>query len=127
MPSANKSDLNIFRSGRFECLETNVKALVRDNFDVPKSTTVNIDYGWIVNIAPNDRGILHNHPTYPLVAVYYVNTKVGCGDLVLHGKNLVRLTPSDDSLVIFPGSIYHHIEPNLSNYTRTSIGMHITY
>jgi len=111
------SELNAFRDESFAALKQKVKEL--------SSRAITIDYGWVVNIKPGEQGQVHNHPTYPLVAVYYVNVASNCGDLVLHDKDQTHIVPCNDSLIIFPGHLYHHIETNNSSQTRTSIGMHL--
>jgi len=124
--SISSNELNVFSGRSFDPLVKRTISLVQDYISLP-TKEVKVDYGWIVNVHPGEEGQLHNHPTYPLVAVYYVSAAPGCGDLVLHDDRHTRIIPTPDSLIVFPGSLYHHIDPNKSAQTRTSVGMNLVF
>jgi uncharacterized protein (TIGR02466 family) len=99
------------------------------------------DLYWWVNI--NGSGAYnrpHNHPKTDLSAVYYLKCSRNAGDLVLartdcgtygnlfnnlpDGREFV-VTPEEGKLVLFPGHLWHWVEPNPSNEDRISITFNI--
>jgi uncharacterized protein (TIGR02466 family) len=87
----------------------------------------------------------HAHPIHTVVGVYYVKTSENCGDLLLHDargttdfdvyyekdkngntlsyRSTYRHTPKIGQLILFPASLIHSVEPNMSEETRISIGL----
>lgn len=87
----------------------------------------------------------HAHPIHTVVGVYYIKTSENCGDLLLHDargttdfevfyekdkngnmlsyRSVYRHTPKAGELILFPASIIHSVEPNMSDEQRISIGL----
>lgn len=85
---------------------------------------VDVDYSWIVKIKPGENGSIHNHPTYPLVAVYYAAVTEKSGNLIFNTLNY-SITPKNDMLVLFDGTLLHSIDYNRTDCDRISIGTHL--
>ena len=70
---------------------------------------------------------IHHHGKHPLFwsGVYYLQTDFNCGDLVLSSywdtDYTKKFTPKLGNLILFPASLSHSVEPNLSNSDRISI------
>jgi hypothetical protein len=70
---------------------------------------------------------IHHHGRYPDIwsGVYYLQIPPNSGDLVFHSywdtDICESLTPIPGGLVIFPSSLSHQVEPNMSNQDRISI------
>jgi len=85
-----------------------------------------------------DYNLKHNHPETLLTVVYYIKTPVDSGDLVLANNPMVHwwghpytreswwslgwynspelfFQPREDTILIFPGWVDHHVEPNLNS------------
>lgn len=82
----------------------------------------------------------HTHPHSHLSGVYYLKTPKNCGNLVFERhdansfcdlpdifkfndeySNCFHITPKKGQLVIFPSSMGHYVEANLSDEPRVSI------
>ena len=70
---------------------------------------------------------IHHHGKTPNVwsGVYYLQIPPNSGDLVFHSHwdtDLIKsLTPVPGGLIIFPSSLSHQVEANMSNQDRISI------
>lgn len=104
----------------FPSLKKKVISISENLFD----KSFSIDYCWLVKIKPNDMGVYHNHPTYPVVGVYYASVTKNCGNLLFE-DNKLEIEPVNDRLVIFSGLLNHGIGCNNSKYERISIGLHL--
>ena len=72
----------------------------------------------------------HSHDDSLLSGVYYASVPVGAGGLVLRlpardGVEEIRVAPREGDLVVFPGSIVHHVEPTRGTDPRVSIAFNV--
>lgn len=98
-------------------------------------------------INPGQNDTPHHHPTCYLVAVYYVHVPKDSGSIlfldprgsviwkdpntrtdVTHcsSRPFHKITPTNGTLIIFPGYLVHTVETNCSDDTRISIAVNIT-
>lgn len=99
------------------------------------------DLYWWVNINGNGGyNRPHNHPKTELSAVFYAKTPENCGELTLartdsstygylynkieNGREIL-ITPRKGELHVFPGHLWHWVEPNLSGEDRISITFNV--
>tara|TARA_B110000503_G_C7060683_1_gene376495 strand:+ start:121 stop:645 length:525 start_codon:yes stop_codon:yes gene_type:complete len=74
---------------------------------------------------------IHHHGKNPnsWSGVYYLQTPPNSGDLVLHSfwdtDIIQQFHPKTGDVVLFPSSLSHSVEPNLSNEDRVSISFNL--
>lgn len=88
------------------------------------NNVVDVDYCWLVKLKPGENGSTHNHPTYPLVAVYYASVTEKSGNLIFNTLNY-SIVPKNDMLILFDGTLLHSIDYNRTDIDRISIGTHL--
>ncbi len=95
--------------------------------------------GWWLNINVNDEyNVPHNHGRCDLIGMYYISAPPRSGrlcldrndgssysslyDNVTNGRRF-ELEPEEGRLYIFPGHLWHWVEPNLTDHTRISVAI----
>ena len=70
----------------------------------------------------------HTHSPKEIVAVYYISTPEGSGNIEFRSKTeekLYSINPKAGQVIIFPGSLEHRVEENLSEELRISAGINL--
>ena len=90
----------------------------------------------------------HDHPFSFMSGVFYIKAPEKSGDLVLHNDHnkilytrnfhsqyikkwnsynsvTYRLEPEENVLILFPSSVWHDVEPNLSDEARISLSFNV--
>jgi uncharacterized protein (TIGR02466 family) len=109
--------------------------------------TFKIDPIWININKKHDYNMIHEHPRSLFAGVFYVKAPKDSGDLVFINPNPTvqhyinqstldehnpfnscawGITPTENTLMMFPAWLPHHTLPNLSNEDRISIAFNIT-
>ena len=90
--------------------------------DLIKEWVINIirnDYGgfdynidaWVAKYSEGDYAIEHDHIPYAFSYVYFVNTPKGSSPLVFSTSGK-RIKAEEGKVIIFPGSLRHHVPKN---------------
>jgi uncharacterized protein (TIGR02466 family) len=125
---------------------SHINTYLYDELKVLKSIKFKLLNSWVLHSGPNAKGDLHIHSNSLFSGVVYIKTSDNCGNLKFKSiypdifSNTVILeysqfnmfnstswsvTPYDGLILLFPSSIPHQIEPNLSNDIRYSISFNI--
>lgn len=128
-------------SDSFRELEEAVQAFAESVMTTERMDLRVKDLYWWININPQGGyNHPHNHPKTELSAVYYVSAPENCGNLVLartdsatyanlynnvpNGREF-SITPREGDLLLFPGHLWHWVEPNSSSEDRISFTFNI--
>jgi uncharacterized protein (TIGR02466 family) len=101
---------------------------------------------WININRKNHFDIIHDHPGFSFSGTFYVKFDEDCGNIVFTNPNscsswafkkitarnytpynseVYSIFPEENLLVIFPSSVKHYVEPNLSDHDRISISFNV--
>ena len=119
------------------------EALIDMGWDL-QNQSIKITSMWSIVNKTDAANSRHIHGNCFISAAYYVKAPTNCGDIVFHdprnepsffhpkvqtpnklNTNIVKITPQDGLLVLFPSYIYHSVEPNKSNDERIVISFNI--
>ena len=95
-------------------------------------------YSWWCNINHvGDCNLLHHHTRTDLVGVFYIKSERNSGRLILtrndgaqycdmmHRQGQFFIKPTTGRLYLFPGHIWHRVEPNDSGVDRISVSFNM--
>jgi len=119
------------------------EALIDMGWDL-KNQEVKIQSMWSIINKSDASNSRHIHGNCFISAAYYVSAPKNCGDIVFHdprseptyfhprvetpnklNTNIIKITPENGLLVLFPSYIYHSVEANKSNEERIVISFNI--
>lgn len=119
------------------------EALVDMGWDI-KNQNVEIQSMWSIINRSGAANSRHIHGNCFISAAYYVRAPKDCGDIIFHdprseptyfhprvsapnklNTNIIRITPKEGLLILFPSYIYHSVDANKSNQERTVISFNI--
>lgn len=146
-PSEERSNAGGWQSDITNCDNLEIKLLLRSCTDVCQevSNTWNLDQtivttnSWININRKHNFNYPHYHPRSVFSGVYYVETPINAGNLVIkrpdsqehyidnlnsmYTQKNFSVTPKIGLLVVFPSYLNHFVEQNLNNDPRISISM----
>jgi len=126
------------------CILERAEKLILE-YDLPK--TFRINPIWININKKHDYNMMHEHPRSLISGVFYVKTPEDCGDILFTNPNTSiqhyidqskleknnpfnsyswAITPTENTLIMFPSWLPHHTLPNLSDEDRISIAFNIS-
>jgi uncharacterized protein (TIGR02466 family) len=114
---------------------------------VESSTSFAVDGIWM-NINDTDHwNHIHNHPGADFAVVIYLKVPEDSGDIVFYSNDPIKQymsfystpllkdtpfsrlqyahTPTEDSMVIFPGHVFHNVQVNESDKERVSVAFNL--
>lgn len=142
--STGKKSLHALNEDKFlDLKKTITKEIATFTNDILKYTNdFVITTSWFTKIKSKESSQFHNHRNSFLSGVLYLQTSKNCGDLsfmnydanqfdlnvseynLLNGHTF-NLMPQDNLLVLFPSTMYHKVETNLSPKTRYSLAFNV--
>ena len=84
-----------------------ILTIIRQNYP---GFDYNID-GWVAKYSQGDYAIEHDHIPHSFSYVYFVNTPKGSSPLVFSTSGK-RIKAEEGKVIIFPGSLRHHVPKN---------------
>lgn len=138
-------DLNIKEVKEYiNAIGPNINEVVVDMGWDLKQQQVRIQSMWSIINRSDATNSRHIHGNSFISAAYYVKAPKNCGDIVFHdprnepsyyhpqvstpnklNTNIVKITPQEGLLVLFPSYVYHSVEANKSNDERVVISFNI--
>ena len=145
LPRGNRSNRNGWQS---KVLTTGLNSLqdtVHD-FITRALNTIRVkdSYYWININNDLSYNVIHQHCRTDLIAIVYITAPIDSGNLVVHrndGSTYSKLymkttdpkyslawshTPKAGEIILLPGHVWHHVEPNNTKEDRISISFNIT-
>ena len=138
-------DLNTNEVKKYvEAIGPNInESLIDMGWDL-KNQQIRIQSMWSIINRSDAANSRHIHGNSFISAAYYVKAPENCGDIVFHdprnepsyyhpkvsnpnklNTNIVKITPQEGLLVLFPSYVYHSVEANKSNKERVVISFNI--
>jgi hypothetical protein len=91
-----------------------------------------IDNMWFNISKYSHKNGFHNHyaPGIPMSGIFYLKAPKNCGDIIflnpLNQNYSSQITPRKNTLLLFPSTLYHMVDTNMSYEDRVSIAFNIS-
>jgi hypothetical protein len=80
---------------------------------------------WAAIYGLGDYAQKHEHHPYAFNAVYYVQTTANSSPLIL--ENGIKLVPKENTLIVIPGYVQHHVPPSTEKQERIIMAFNLSF